>query len=93
MAHRHDQERAIIAMDAQLDLGDERQQGAAPVAADGSLRIARGAGGVHQHPWVGRQHALIGFAVAGCPQKVFVGVIAGRAGALAEMDEAAVREG
>ena len=81
MAHRHHQKRAVVAVQAQLDLGDHRQQHGAAVAAHHALRVARRAGRVHQRPRVRQGDDLCRLAGAAGRKEVLIGAVAGRTGA------------
>ena len=64
VAHRHDEQRAVVAVHAEFDLRDERQHGAAAMIAYRALWVASRAGRVHQHPRIFGRHRNLRLAVA-----------------------------
>ena len=87
VAHRHDQQAGVARAEAKLDVGHQRQQRAAAVAADRALRLAGRARSVHQRPRIVGHHGHRRRAVAcGC-DKILVGAVAGMPAIGAENDE------
>ena len=91
MTHRHDQECCVLAVERELDLGDEREQDGRLVAAHHTLGLAGGARRVHQRPGIGECHLLLRLTVARRRDQLLVGAVAGRAGTPAHVDQVARR--
>ena len=73
MAHRHDEQRAVVAVQAEFDLGDERQHRAASMISCCALRGPSRSRRVHQRPWVFRRHRAVWLTVARDAHYVLVG--------------------
>ena len=92
MAHRHDQERHVVAAEAELDVGDQGQERRTAVAADGSLGPPGGARRVHEHPGIGGCHGDGRLVLGGGGEQVLVAAIARPAGTGSEDDVAVLRD-
>ena len=79
VAHRHDEQRAVVAMQAEFDLGDERQHGATAMIAYRALWGASCTGRVHEHPRIFWRHRNLRLPVACAGHQLLVGDVPGRA--------------
>ena len=94
VAHRHDEQRAVLAVEPSSISVTSDSRAPRPVAADHALGLAGRARGVHQRPRIARRDTRC----SGSPSlarrdQVLVGAVAGRAGAAAEVDEVAAGTG
>ncbi len=72
VAHRHHQQRRVVAREAHVERRHERDQRAALVVADRALGLAGRARRVHQRPRVGRLHVRVGLGVRGSGEQRLV---------------------
>ena len=93
MAHRHDEQPVVAAVQAHFDLGHQGQHRHAAVAANRALGISRRARCVHDAPGVVGQDGGIGLAVRSRSQQALIVAPPGRPGSQADRDEAVLRQG